>query len=260
MSNLVISELHNSKIRRSEDEKYSALDIIRVLSGRKNPGRTLKELCMEYNDLSTKLYYYKFKKNNGALSRKTPCLDKDGVFYLIGLLPGKIGNEYREKAANLVRRYIEGDADLGLEIFYRDKNKQRQERAERRLQVAKTNKQVATLVGKDGNVSYSTVHNDRYKGLYQKTASELRTDCGAKPKETPLNYMSEIDLTFNLLANQVAIKKNNPGAIFSAANGLRDYYRQQTGEDLAPQWVEACLPPKKARKALNGQLEIPLFS
>lgn len=34
-------------------------------------------------------------------------MDKEGILYLIGLLPGEVGNKYREKAANLVRRYAE---------------------------------------------------------------------------------------------------------------------------------------------------------
>ncbi|ELS01105.1 hypothetical protein Xen7305DRAFT_00008070 [Xenococcus sp. PCC 7305] len=260
MGDFNIQELNNSKIRRTECGKVSALDVIRVLSGRRNPGRTLKDICKKYSDLSTKLYYYSFKKKGGGLSKKTPCLDRKGYYYLLSLLPGAVGDEYRGKSADLVTRYIDGDSDLALEILYRDGDKQRRERAEKRLQVTKTNKEVAVLVQETGGVSYAVVHNDRYKGLYKKNTAQLRADCGAKKKETPLNYMSEIDLTMNSLANQMAIKKGDPNSVFSAANNIRKAYREEMNKDLVPDWVETCLPPKKAREQLNGQLEIPLFS
>lgn len=35
MNDIIIPELHNSKIRRTDNEEYSVLDVIRVIAGKK---------------------------------------------------------------------------------------------------------------------------------------------------------------------------------------------------------------------------------
>ncbi len=260
MSSIIIPELHNSKIRKTDNDQFSVLDVIRVIAGKTGHTKDWKRIKENYPDIMAKCHFMQFEGIDGKKKKKTPVMDKEGILYLIGLLPGEVGKKYREKAANLVRRYIEGDADLALEILYRDKNKERVKRAERRMQVTNTNKQVAGLVASHPGTTYSDVHNDRYKGLYRKNTRQLREECGAKSKETPLNYMSEMDLTLNLLTNQIAIRAKNPNVVFEAANNVREGVEKTLNEPLAPHWVGTCLPPKKARKELVGQMEIPLFN
>ena len=162
------------------------------------------------------------------------------------------------------QKYLEGDADLGLDIMLRDHNKGRLERAKSRLRVVDANKQVAELAVKN-QVRPDQVHNDRYKGLYQKSCSQLRSEAQAhgigelRDDETPLNLMSNYDLAMNELANMMALKSENPNAIFSCASDLREVHEKRVGTKLVPEWKDNRMQPGKARKLLNTpQLELPM--
>ena len=67
-------------------------------------------------------------------------------------------------------KYLNGDAELGAELIIRDHNKDRVERAKKRVLVTTTNKETMELAKKTGT-PYAQVHNDRYRGLYQLTSS-----------------------------------------------------------------------------------------
>ena len=143
-------------------------------------------------------------------------------------------------------------------MMIRDHNKDRFERAKRRLDVTEINKQVHQMASEQG-VHQGQVHNTRYLGLYGKNASQLRTDCGAGEKETPLNYMSSRDLQLNNLSNCAAIEAGDVGRVGFAAQLFRNAFEQASGKPLTPEWTESCLPPSKARKMLSdGQLALPM--
>ena len=108
-----------------------------------------------------------------------------------------------------------------------------------------------------------SLDNDRYRGLYQQTAAQLRSEVQnsgieLRNDETPLNAMSGYDLSMNELANMMALKTGNPATVFAAANGLRDWHEQQSGTKLAPTWENKRMTPSGARTALNGQFELPV--
>lgn len=260
MKNIIIPELRNSKIRRTDEGLISVYDLIKVCGEKKGQRKLWMRLSEQFPNTVQKCHSVKFGRVDGKKANlPSPACTEEVALEIMGLLPGAIGDKYREGAANLVRRYIEGDADLGLEIMIRDRNKDNYERVKRRMQVLETNKEVAKIVSANPGTRYSDVHNDRYKGLYGKNASQLRSECGAKPKETPLNYMSELDLTMNSLANQIAIELNNPSTINLAAMNISKAYRESTGKVREVNWEEFCLPPAKARKQLHAhQMELPL--
>jgi KilA-N domain len=168
-------------------------------------------------------------------------------------------------AANEVfQGYLEGNADLGLDIMLRDHNHARLDRAKHRLRVVDANKQAAALAVKNG-VRPDQVHNDRYRGLYQQTASQLRSAAQAsglpdlRNDETPLNVLSTYDLAVNELANLMALRSNNSNATFSCANSLRQVHEQETGLPLVPEWEDNRMQPAKARRLINTpQLELPV--
>jgi hypothetical protein len=251
---IVIPELNGAKIRKTEDGRFSVFDLIRIAGGQKAPHKAWERLKESYPELLTKCQNFKFE---GKGQRLTPVATLENSLYILGLLPGECGKSYREKAANLVRRYIEGDADLGMEMIIRDHNKERVERAKRRIDVTEINKQVQKMASEQG-VHHGQVHNTRYLGLYGKNASQLRSDCGAGEKETPLNYMSSRDLQLNNLSNCAAIEAGDVGRVGLAAQLFRNAFEQASGKSLTPEWKESCLPPSKARKVLlNGQIELP---
>jgi hypothetical protein len=251
---VVIPELNGAKIRKTEDGRFSVYDLIRIAGGQKNPRDTWKSICEHHSEVVGKTDNFQFV---GKGQRNTPVATMENCLYILGLLPGECGKSYREKAANLVRRYIEGDADLGMDAILRDHNKERVERAKRRLDVSEINKQVQKMASDQG-VHHGQVHNTRYLGLYGKNAQQLRSECGAKEKETPLNYMSSRDLQLNNLSNCAAIEAGDVGRVGLAAQLFRNAFEQASGKTLTPEWTESCLPPSKARKFLaDGQLEFP---
>jgi hypothetical protein len=254
-ADLIISELQGSKIRRTEDGRFSVYDLIRIAGGQKNPRQVWKRLCEQYSEVVTKTDNFQFP---GKAQRLTPVAISENALYILGLLPGICGQAYREKAANIVRRYIEGDADLGVEILIRDHNRDRVDRAKKRLLVCETNKQTAELAHAH-NASYGKVHNDRYQGLYRQSAADLRKDAGLKPTETPLNALSTYDLTLNSLANQMAAMGGNPNAIYGIADNLRQVHNRTFGKSLTPTFETTQIRPSQAKSIAfgNDQLEMP---
>lgn len=251
---IVIPELNGAKIRKTEDGRFSVYDLIRIAGGQKSPREVWKRLQSTYPEVVTKCDTFKF---SGKGQNNTPVANLENCLYIMGLLPGECGKSYREKAANLVRRYIEGDADLGIEMIIRDHNKERVERAKKRLLVCDTNKEAAELAAKHG-VPQSQVHNDRYRGLYEMTAQQLREDGNVGKGKTPLDAMSTYDLALNSVANMMALQCDNPNAILGVSVGLRDLHESKTGKVLVPTWEEKALRPDQARKVLsNGQMELP---
>ncbi|WP_414589766.1 hypothetical protein [Scytonema sp. PCC 10023] len=90
-------------IRTTEDNRFSVFDTIRVIGGKKNPHETWKRLCDDYPEVLTKYDNFQFP---GAGQRLTPVADTEGIFYIIGLLPGSVGHAYREAAAReMCRRF-----------------------------------------------------------------------------------------------------------------------------------------------------------
>jgi len=159
-----------------------------------------------------------------------------------------------------IGRVIEGDSDLAADIMIRDHNRDRVKRAKKRVLVAETNKQTASLAIQHG-ISPSQAHNDRYKGLYRKTAARMRKDAGLEGKQTPLDVLSTYDLTLNSLANQMAEMAGQPDGIFDAANNLREAHNRTVGKPLEPQYEVKRLRPHQARAIAYSpeyQGELPL--
>lgn len=49
----------------------------------------------------------------GGAAKATPSTNKEGALYIIGLLPGAVGQKYREEAAKLFLSYLDDPAKLG---------------------------------------------------------------------------------------------------------------------------------------------------
>lgn len=149
---------------------------------------------------------------------------------------------------------------LAADILINSHNKERVDRAKQRVLVSGTNKETMELASATGT-PYAQVHNDRYRGLYQMNARQLREDGGLQKNETPLDAMSTYDLTLNSLANQRAKMMGNPDAIFAVANTLREGHEKDVGSPLLPTWEEKRLRPNQARAiaySSDYQAELPI--
>jgi hypothetical protein len=151
----------------------------------------------------------------------------------------------------------EGDADLGADLILRDHNKERVERAKKRLLVCDANKQVADLAIAHG-VNPGVLHNDRYRGLYRKTAAQLRQEGGVKGKGTPLDVLSARDNGMNWLANQMSVEADDPNLLFDFANDIRESYQKRVGKPLEPIFETRSIRPAQAKSIAfgNNQLEL----
>lgn len=148
-------------------------------------------------------------------------------------------------------KVVEGDAELGADLILRDHNKDRVDRAKKRLLGCDTNKQVADLAIAHG-INPGVLHNDRYRGLYRKTAKQLREDGGIKGKSTPLDVMSSRDNGMNWLANQMAVEADNPTLVFDFANDIRESYQKRVGKPLEPIFEAQSLRPSQAKSIAFG--------
>ena len=139
-------------------------------------------------------------------------------------------------------RVLEGDSDLAADMMIRDHNKGRVDRAKNRVLCSETNKQTAAIAHMAG-IHVGKVHNDRYNGLYRKTAAQLRNMAGLKGSETPLDVMSSRDLQMNGLANTLSLEAGNADLLFDFANDIKESYEKRMGKPLQPIFEEKQLRP-----------------
>jgi hypothetical protein len=96
------------------------------------------------------------------------------------------------------------------------------------------------------------MHDDRNIGLYGKTTKQLRIDGGIE-KETPLNYLSDLDISYADAANGMVIAADNPSLMALAASGIADLHKRITGKRLEPKWDSNRLTPAEARKIAQSK-------
>jgi hypothetical protein len=156
-------------------------------------------------------------------------------------------------------RVVEGDSDLAAEMMIRDHNKDRQQKALKRVKATVSNRTVNDLSQKHGLPFYK-IHDDRNVGLYGRTTKQLRSDGGIEGKETPLNYMSDLDLSYADAANGMVIEADNPVLMALAAAGIAELHERITGKSLQPKWESDRLTPTQARTITHSafyQTELP---
>jgi KilA-N domain len=159
----------------------------------------------------------------------------------------------------IIGDYIESPEDFAANILIESHNKERQRKALKRVKVAISNKEINDLSHKHG-MPYHKAHDDRNVGLYGQTTKQLRS-AGGVEKETPLNYLSELDVSYADAANGMVIAADNPTLMALAASGIADLHKRITGQKLEPRWDNERLTPAKARKithSANYQIEMPV--
>ena len=109
---------------REQDGLWSVFDWIQVIGGRKNPRDVWKRLTDKYPNTVAKCDSVKFSRTDGKKANTTsPACDRQTALEIIGLLPGEVGDKYRENAAKLFLRYIDADVSFATEIINRSQDK-----------------------------------------------------------------------------------------------------------------------------------------
>jgi len=158
------------------------------------------------------------------------------------------------------KAFIENPEDFAAEILIKSHNKGRVDRAKNRLLCSDTNKQTAEIAHKAG-LNIGKVHNDRYNGLYRKTASQMRVEAGIGKDETPLDSMSSRDLQMNGLANTLTLESGDADMLFDFANDIRESYERRMKKPLVPCFEEKKLRPNQAKAIAYSpdyQSELPV--
>jgi KilA-N domain len=159
----------------------------------------------------------------------------------------------------IIGDYVESPEDFAANILLESHNKERQKKALKRVKVTLSNKEVNELSQKHG-LPYCKMHDDRNVGLYGKTTKQLRL-AGDVEKETPLNYLSDLDISYADAANGMVIAADNPALMALAASGIAELHQRITGKKLEPTWDTERLTPAKARKithSSNYQMALPV--
>jgi len=92
-------------IRVSPDGQPSVFDMIRVLGGQKNPRQVWERLIASHPEVVPKCDNLQFP---GPGQRDTPVAKtKEDAYYILGLLPGAVGKQYREEAAKLFVTFLD---------------------------------------------------------------------------------------------------------------------------------------------------------
>lgn len=205
----VVPEL-GAKIRRTEDGRCSVYDLI-TAAGSKSARKVWQRLKEAHPEVVPKCHDFKFP---GRGQQNTPVTDLQGWLYILALLPGAMGKKYREEAANLVTRYIQGDAELALEVIDRTEDPKELKRIEQRAKGKLTRKVFTTALAQHGveGRGYADCTNNVYLGLHGGTAKELKKQRGLAKRENLRDNMtaseiSQIDFAEDLTTQR--LKKIN---------------------------------------------------
>ena len=200
----IVPEL-GAKIRRTEDGRCSVYDLIRAV-GQQDPYNVWKRLKNEYPDILTLCQDIKFP---GTKQKKTPAVNLQGWFQILPLLPGAMGKKYREEAAQLVTRYIQGDVTLAAEIADRNDNPEDLKWLEKRVKSKNTRNNFTATLAQHGVIDrgYADCTNNVYRGLYGGTAKQLKQQRGLAKKDNLRDTMTTSEISQIDFAEDLASRR-----------------------------------------------------
>ncbi|MFG6094349.1 hypothetical protein SPB21_03825 [Leptothoe sp. ISB3NOV94-8A] len=187
----IVPEL-GAKIRRTEDGRCSVYDLIGA-AGKGSPREVWKRLVATYPEVVAFCDDFKFP---GRGQKKTPVVDLQGWLQILGLLPGAMGKKYREEAAQLVTRYIQGDATLALDVIDRNEDPEELKRIEKRAKSKVTRKLFTATLAQHGveGRGYADCTNNLYVGLHGGTAKQLAKSRGLTKKDSLRDNMTASEI------------------------------------------------------------------
>jgi hypothetical protein len=114
--------------------------------------------------------------------------DKEGILYILALLPGTAGKKYRAAAAKIVLAFYEAPEDLAIAAFDRIQDPKKIQRTIARIESIATRKLETAAFAATGFVTegrqYAELTNATYEGFYGKTAQELKSERGLSKKDS----------------------------------------------------------------------------
>lgn len=227
MSNLSVfsEQFDGQEVRITSDGAVSVLDAIAAVMKVKNPSKTWKDLQVNYPEVLTFSYDFKFP---GRGQKKTPVVDEEGLNQLFMLLPGKNAAEFRKWASSILARYRRGDASLAEEVIDRNNNPEDLKRIELRAKTKRTNKLLNSAIASHGGDCYRVVANINNVAVTGKTARELKAIRQVKQTRDGLNHL---ELTMIAAAEEL----ESSGIEARGARGNREIINiaKDVGDDIS---------------------------
>lgn len=232
-------------IRVSPDGQPSVFDMIRVLGGQKSPTKVWLRLIESHPEVATKCRYLQFP---GPGQRDTPVAKtKEDAYYILGLLPGAVGKQYREDAAKLFVTFLDKPEKVAYLALDKLSDEELQ-RVEARLKGKRTRKYFTDILQQQGveRHGYGQCTNAVYIPLFGRTADILKTEIAQefnieRSKVNPRDFFDLEDLTYVETAERVAagqLKRKNVYGNHSVAREIRN-------------------STEYTKKLLNGEIDIP---
>ena len=232
-------------IRVSPDGQPSVFDMIRVLGGSGNPRRDWARIIEANPEVVPKTYNLQFP---GPGQRDTPVAKtKEDAYYILGLLPGTVGKQYREEAAKLFVTFLD-KPEKAVYLAVDRLSPEELKRVEARLNGKRTRKfftDVLQLHGVEKH-GFGQCTNAVYIPLFGLTADMLKTEIAQehnieRAKVNPRDYFDIEDLTYVETAERVAagqLRRKNIYGNYSVAREVRN-------------------STEYTKKLLNGDIDIP---
>lgn len=216
-------------IRVSPDGQPSVFDMIRVLGGQKNPTQVWLRLKESHPEVATKCGYLQFP---GPGQRDTPVANtKEDAYYILGLLPGAVGKQYREDAAKLFVTFLD-KPEKAIYLAVDRLSEEELRRVEARLKGKRTRKFFTDVLQQHGveRQGYGQCTNAVYVPLFGRTADILKTEIAQehnieRSKVNPRDFFDVEDLTYVETAERVAagqLRRKNVHGNYSVAKEIRN--------------------------------------
>lgn len=232
-------------IRVTASGQPSVFDMIKVLGGKRNPRQAWEGLIESHPEVVQKTDNLRFP---GPGQRETPVArTREDAYYILGLLSGAVGRQYREQAARLFTRFLQDPSCLANELVDRLTDDEK-ERLEVRLKGVRTRKDFNEVLKEYGveGLGYANCTNAIYIGMLGTDARGLKLRFAEQSnlpvtRINPRDHMSIRELSDVATAERVA------------AGQLR---RQTVAGNVGVERVVRS-SAKFTRQLLDGEIDIP---
>lgn len=178
-------------IRITAEGQPSVFDMIKVLGGQKNPHQVWERLIASHPEVVPKCENLKFP---GRGQRVTPVAKtKEDAYYILGLLPGAAGRQYREQAARLFSQFLDDPASVAAAAVERMSSEQR-EWLEARLNGTRTRAVFTDVLQAHGveAFGYASCTNAIYLPILGASAKQLKQSIAVE-KQLPVARVNPRD-------------------------------------------------------------------
>ncbi len=203
-----LPEFDNATIRRTPDGYFSVYDCIAAtIKQKKSQHYIWKCLMTSYPEVLTKCRFFKF---SGRGQREIPVTDREGLAYIISLLPKVIQHKSRRSKLSISQKLPRRDITVATEIVnHSQKNLDNLEWQETRIRGKKIRRQFTDVLQSHGvyKMGYAICTDQIYQGVFGRSAKGLRREKGLSEKDNWRDHATASELTLIGFAEDLSGRK-----------------------------------------------------